>query len=411
MPIAMPPMNVLDRQNAKRAASAGAADLIAVVSDAGSEDVIRRVAQDLSITRAHVQPGNCDDAIRLLQHHERSPRQLIVDVSDSVLPVSDLMRLADVCDPSVRVVAIGTHNDVGLFRNLLGIGVQDYIVKPLTVELMRRALTATESVVQVRTGKIVSFVGARGGVGTTTVAVSLARCLTGEKRRRVAYVDLNLHGGGANSRLGLSSNNGLIELLSMEQRPDDALFDRMFVTKGDRLHVLSAELAYGEDAPLRDDAIAMLVDMLKDRFHYVLFDVGNRAGKLFGDALAVSDLVYIVADRSVHAAYEAARLARFVRELPGERLLSMMLNNALEPVKGRVAQTDFEDAFGGVRLRELPHEPQTLAVAENLGEPIDGAKRRGFLDEIRLLANGITGESMAVAEPWYARFVKWRKGS
>lgn len=404
-------MNVLDRQNAKHAATAGAADLVAVVSDAGSEDVIRRVAQDLSITRAHVQPGRCDDAIRLLQQHERSPRQLIVDVSDSVLPVSDLMRLAEVCDPSVRVIAIGTQNDVGLFRNLLGIGVQDYIVKPLTVELIRRALTATESVVQGRTGKVVSFVGARGGVGTTTIAVSLARCLAGEKRRRVAYIDLNLHGGGANSMFGLSSNNGLIELLNMEQRPDDALFERMFVTKGDRLHVLSAELAYGEDVPLRDDAIALLVDMLKDRFHYVLFDVGHRAGKLFEDALAASDLVYVVADRSVHAAYEAARLARFVRELPGERLLSMMLNNPLEPVKGRVAQTDFEDAFGGVRLRELPHEPQTLAVAENLGEPIEGTKRRGFLDEIRLLANGITGESMAVAEPWYARFVKWRKGS
>jgi pilus assembly protein CpaE len=404
-------MNVLDRRNAQHAATAGAADLVAVVSDAGSEDVIRRVAQDLSITRTHVQPGRCDDAIRLLQQHERSPRQLIVDVSDSVLPVSDLMRLAEVCDPSVRVIAIGTQNDVGLFRNLLGIGVQDYIVKPLTVELIRRALTATESVVQVRTGKIVSFVGARGGVGTTTIAVSLARCLAGEKRRRVAYIDLNLHGGGANSMFGLSSNNGLIELLNMEQRPDDALFERMFVTKGDRLHVLSAELAYGEDAPLRDDAVALLVDMLKDRFHYVLFDVGNRAGQLFEDALAASDLVYVVADRSVHAAYEAARLARFVRELPGERLLSMMLNNPLEPVKGRVAQTDFEDAFGGVRLRELPHEPQTLAVAENLGEPIEGTKRHGFLDEIRLLANGITGESMAVAEPWYARFVKWRKGS
>ena len=404
-------MNVFDRSHAKRAASAGAADLIAVVSDAGSEDVIRRVAHDLSIPRAHVQPGNCEDAIRLLQQHERSPRQLIVDVSDSVLPVSDLMRLADVCDPSVRVVAIGMQNDVGLFRNLLGIGVQDYIVKPLTVELMRRALTATESVVQARTGKIVSFVGARGGVGTTTIAVSLARCLAGEKRRRVAYVDLNLHGGGANSMLGLSSNNGLIELLNMEQRPDDTLFDRMFVTKGDRLHVLSAELAYGENAPLRDDAVALLVDMLKDRFHYVLFDVGNRAGRLFENALDVSDLVYIVADRSVHAAYETARLARFVKELPGERLLSMVLNNPLEAVKGRVAQVDFEDAFGGVRLRELPHEPQSLAVAENLGEPIEDAKRHGFLDEIRRLANGITGESMAVAEPWYARFVKWRKGS
>ena len=274
----MPPMNLLDRQHTRRAASAGTADLVAVVADSGSEDVIRRVTQELAITRTQLQLGTCDDAIRLLQQYERSPRQLVIDVSDSVLPVSDLMRLADVCDPSVRVIAIGTQNDVGLFRNLLGIGVQDYIVKPLTVELMRRALTATESVVQARTGKVVSFVGARGGVGATTITVSLARFLASEKRRRVAYVDLNLHGGGANSMFGLSSNNGLIELLNMGQRPDDALFERMFVTKGDRLHVLSAELAYGADVPLGDQAVARLVDMLKDRFHYVLFDVGSGAG-------------------------------------------------------------------------------------------------------------------------------------
>ena len=151
--------------------------------------------------------------------------------------------------------------------------------------------------------------------------------------------------------------------------------------------------------------------MLKDRFHYVLFDVGSGAGKLLEDALVASDLVHVVVDRSVHAAYEAARLVRFVRELPGERLLSMVLNNPLAPVAGRVEPVDFEAAFGGATLHELPHEPQTLAVAENLGEPIEGAKRNGFLDQIRQLANGITGEPMAVAEPWYARLVKWRKGT
>ncbi|RQS74429.1 fimbrial protein [Burkholderia sp. Bp8963] len=408
----MPPMNVLDRQNAKRAAAAaGWAELVAVVSDPGSKDVIERAAQELSVARAHLQIGTCDDAIRLLRQNERSPRQLVVDVTDSMLPVSDLMRLAEVCDPSVRVVAIGTQNDVGLFRNLLGIGVQDYIVKPLTVELMRRALTATESVAQVRTGKTVSFVGARGGVGATTIAVNLARCLAGEKRRRVAYVDLNLHGGGANSMLGVGSNNGLIELLNMDQRPDDVLFERMFVTRGDRLHVLSAELAFGTDVYLRDASIAHLVDMLKDRFHYLLFDISCRSGPLFEGALEASDLVYVVADRSVHAAYESARLARYTRELPGDRILSLVLNNPCAPVAGRVEPADFAEAFGHERLRELPHEPQALAVAENLGEPIADAKRYGFLHEIRQLASGITGDAAAVAEPWYARLARWRRGS
>ncbi|KVD79247.1 fimbrial protein [Burkholderia sp. ABCPW 14] len=404
-------MKVLERHPIKRAAAARAADFVAVVSDPGSEDVVRRFAQDLAIARMHLQIGTFDDAIRLLQQSERSPRQLVVDISDSAMPVSDLMRLAEMCDPSVRVVAIGARNDVGLFRNLLGIGVHDYLVKPITVELLRRALTADEAVAHVRTGKTVSFVGARGGVGATTIAVCLARCLTGEKLRRVAYVDLNLHGGAANSLFGLSSNNGLTELLQMEQRPDEAFVDRMFVALGDRLNILSAELPYGAAPSLRAGAIADLVDTLKGKFHYVLLDVPNQAGELVEDALQASDLVYIVADRSVYAAYECARLARFAQQLPGERILSVILNNPLEPVAGRVQAAEFAKAFDRMDVRELPHEPRTLAVAENLAEPVDDSKRTGFQREIRRLADGITGEPMSIAEPWYARLMKLRRRS
>ncbi|AOJ70200.1 MULTISPECIES: AAA family ATPase [Burkholderia] len=404
-------MKVLERRPFKRTAAARTVDFVAVVSDPGSEDVIRRFAQDLAITRMHLQIGQFDDAIRLLQQSERSPRQLVVDISDCAMPVSDLMRLAKMCDPSVRVVAIGTRNDVGLFRNLLGIGVHDYLVKPITVELLRRALTTDEAIAQVRTGKTVSFVGARGGVGTTTIAVCLARCLSDEKLRRVAYVDLNLHGGAANSLLGLSSNNGLTELLQMEQRPDEAFIERMSVAKGDRLSILSAELPYAAAAPVRAGAIADLVDTLKGKYHYVLLDVPVQASELIEDALLASDLVYIVADRSVHAAYECARLVRFAQQLPGERSVSVLLNNPLEPVAGRVQPAEFAQAFERINVRELPHEPQTLAVAENLAEPVGDAKRVGFLHEIRRLADGITGEPMSVAEAWYARFVKWRRGT
>ena len=75
---------------------------------------------------------------RYLSKIERSPLFLLVDLHDSVMPLSDLGRLAEVCEPSVQVVALGERNDVGLFRSLLKIGVRDYLVKPLTVELLKR---------------------------------------------------------------------------------------------------------------------------------------------------------------------------------------------------------------------------------------------------------------------------------
>src|ERR1700693_3569319 len=150
-------------------------DLLAVVSDRDSEAAVKRLIVDQSIANSHVHRGTIVDAIELLQKLDRSPRQLIVDVSGSTMPLSDLARLSDVCEPSVAVVVVGDRNDVDLYRSLLGAGVQDYLFKPLSVGLLQRALAARDPGAAVRAGRAVSFVGARGGVGTTTIALSLAR--------------------------------------------------------------------------------------------------------------------------------------------------------------------------------------------------------------------------------------------
>jgi pilus assembly protein CpaE len=378
------------------------AAFVAVVSDAGTRDVVTKLISDQAISHAHVATGTIEEAIQLVRQIESSPRLLIVDISASAMPLSDLTRLAQVCDPSVRVVAIGTQNDVGLFRNLLRLGVQDYFVKPVTVELLRRSLVSDEPVVQGRAGKVVSFIGTRGGVGVTTVAVCLARYLSSEARRRVAYVDLNLHGGAANSLLGLVTNNGLAELLQMAQRPDAAFVERMLVAKTDRLFVLSSEIPLGEDAALRTGALADLIDTLKRNFHYMLLDVSGCVGHLLEDALLLSNLSFIVADRSVHAARECARLIRFSEELGGERALSVVLNNPLEPVPGRVDMAEFEAAFGRLVTHELPYDPKALALAENLAEPLDDRKHQGFGQSIKRFAQGITNDEAEQVSPRHA---------
>lgn len=382
------------------------ATFVAIVADRDSRDIIGNLITDQGISNAHLQIGTFEDTIHLLQQAGRSPRQLIVDVSNLTTPLSDLNRLAQVCEPSIKVIAIGDKNDVGLFRNLLRIGVQDYLVKPLTLELLRRSLSANEPVLQVRTGKVLGLIGARGGVGATTIAVSLARHLTSQTRRRIVYVDLNLNGGAANAHLGLSSNNGLTELLQLPQRPDGAFIDRALVTKTDRLFVLSAELPYGTDSSMRANAVGELVDSLKRDFHYVLLDVPRAAGHIVEEALDASNFVYVVSDRSVHAARECARLLRLTQGLAGERVTSILLNTPLEPVSGRVDDADFEQIFGRAIAHELPYSPKALALAENLGEGVDAARDGGFLSHIAEVARDITGESAPAAAPWYGWFKK-----
>ncbi|VBS38374.1 CpaF [Burkholderia pseudomallei] len=358
--------------------AAGGARLVAIVADAASDEVIRNLIADQAMTGAQVARGGIDDAIALMRDLSHGPQHLLVDVSGAAMPLSDLARLADVCDPSVNVIVIGERNDVGLFRSMLRIGVRDYLVKPLTVELVHRALSAADPNAAARAGKAIGFVGARGGVGVTSIAVALARHLADRTRRRVAYVDFDCHGGAACSMLGVVSNQGLVELLQNPQRLDAQLIHQAMVAQSDRLFVLSAELPYDSEAPWRAGAVAGLVGALRHQFHYVLLDLPERAGRLVDEALAACASVYVVADRSVHAAREAARLLHHAQARDGDAHVSLILNNAQQPVRGRVEPADFARAVGRASMLELPYEPQTLAVAENLGAALDAPRGDGF---------------------------------
>ncbi|MGG1944793.1 AAA family ATPase [Trinickia sp. NRRL B-1857] len=399
------------RSDTRRAQPLATDRIIAVLADASSEEVAKNLMLDQGIAHAYVTRGTIGDAIELMRGLPHAPRHLLVDVSGSAMPVSDLMRLAEVVDPSVSVVVVGDRNDVGLFRSLLRMGVQDYLVKPLTVELVQRALSAADPSTSVRAGKAIGFIGARGGVGVTTIASALARHLADKTRRRIAYVDFDLHGGAAASLFGIAMNNGLAELLQNTQRLDQQLIHQTVVAQSDRLFVLGAELPYDQPLVLRPGTVSELVAALKRHFHYVVLDLPQRAGAWVEEALDACETIHVVSDRSVHAARETARLCRFAEGRPANAAVSVLLNNAQQPVRGRVAQADFVHALGRASVHEFPYEPQTLALAENLGEAIAEGKHSGFARAVVALADAITGSdapAVAARSPWYVRLLSKR---
>lgn len=389
--------------------AAQAADFVAFLGDAQTESSVRRFVHERMIAHAFVATGTIDDAIERLNSMERSPARLLVDVSGSDMPLSDLERLAQVCEPSVSVVAIGERNDVGLFRNLLKIGVQDYLVKPLTPELLQRTFdsaASTEPLQHRRTGKVLALAGTRGGVGTTTVGVALARHLADVTMRRVAYVDLDLHGGAACTLLGLTSNNRLTDVLENVHRLDVQYMERTFLTQGSRLFVLSSELDFGSPFELRQGALGELVSMLKHHFHYVLLDVPTAAGNVAGEAFEAAKNIYLVADRSVHSARQVTRLIRHAQTSGNEPAIFVLLNNPGQPAAGRVMHGDFAQAIGFPVTQEIPFDGKAVPVAENLGEPVKPDTEFGAA--IRQLADDLTGTQTTVAAPWYTRLLPQR---
>src|SRR5436309_15377398 len=130
-----------------------------------------------SITCPTIIHASRTGAIRYLGG-ERSPEIIIVDISGAEMPASQIHEHADLCEPGVTVIAIGDRNDVGLYRDLVQAGVSDYIVKPVTDQLLAKALIGTPvsgegSTISRKLGKGVAGMGSRRGGDATTQVIKL----------------------------------------------------------------------------------------------------------------------------------------------------------------------------------------------------------------------------------------------
>ena len=208
-------------------------------------EVAREAFKSINLKNVEIIQGGIKEAIALFSKRT-SPRYLIVDVSKSDLPVSDLSRLSEVCEPGVIVLAVGERNDVGLYRDLMRLGIFEYVVSPLFPEILTRSI---KSMVfgeekgksgQSKTGKIISFVGSRGGVGTTFLATNFSAILSKEKARRSVVLDLDLQFGTVPLYFDLKPSYGLRDVLENPDRIDNVFIERLLTPVSDRLFIIGS---------------------------------------------------------------------------------------------------------------------------------------------------------------------------
>src|SRR6516225_10280897 len=294
----------------KLLAPAGRLPMMAFV-DAETERALQESSGLLG--RNEIIRGGIAQAIKYL-NEQRSPHLLIVDISGVDLPLSQIHILADVCEPGTNVIALGDRNDVGLYRDLQEAGVSNYIVKPVTRELLTKALSPKTNGsgemgrASVKLGKMVSFIGARGGVGTTTLAANLAWYLANRQSRRVALVDLDLQHGDCNLLFNVTTTPGLRHALANPLRLDPLLLERIMTKHGERLFVLGGEEPIQDHVQFTPDAIDMLFSVLRSQFHYVIADVPRIPIPAYRRAFEIAARRVIVVDQTMRSMRDAVRL-------------------------------------------------------------------------------------------------------
>jgi len=366
--------------------AAGRLPLMAFV-DGESERVLQEASMLLG--RCVIMRGGIRKAIEYLTE-QRSPHLLIVDISGVDMPLSKIHELADVCEPGTDVVALGDHNDVALYRDLVDSGVSDYIVKPLTRELLQRVLTPKSNDVTrgtLKLGKVISFVGARGGVGTTTLAANMAWHLASKLGRRTALVDLDLHRGDCRMLFNAENATGFRDALHNPLRLDAILLDRIMTRVGERLFLLGSEEPLDDNLQFTASAVDALFSVLRSQFHYIVVDVPQVSGAAFRRALEMADRRVIIVDATMRSMRDGVRLGRlfesdernvFVVNRVGEG------NQHALPLKDitRVLQTQPASLIPFLPKQVMPAAHHALVAASKGGK---------YADSVAKLATEISG--------------------
>jgi pilus assembly protein CpaE len=367
-----------------------------------------RLLQDSSLLfgRNQIIRGGIAKAIEYLSE-QRSPHLLLVDLSGVDLPLSQIQILADVCEPGTTVIAIGDRDEVALYRDLQDAGVSNYIVKPLTRELLTKALAAKtnsgdmgRAATALKLGKMVSFIGARGGVGTTTMAANLAWHLANRQSRRVALVDLDLQQGDCPLLFNADATPGLRDALANPLRLDPLLLDRIMTKHGERLFILGGEEPIQDHVQFTPAAVETLFSVLRSQFHYVIVDVPRIPLPAYRRALEIADRRVIVVDQTMRSMRDAVRLKKAFGDTSGTEQAIFVLNRGGEAGSHGLSQKEIVSVLQAKPTSTIPFLPKLVTPAAH--HATVAARQRKFGNAVGALALEISGRTRR------RRWFSWR---
>ena len=351
----------------------------AFICDEMSSQILLPVIMDRDWDPDLIFSGGIASAVRALGGMP-CPEFLIVDLSESDDPRADMQALADVCEEGTVVLAIGTINDVRLYRDLLHAGVHDYLVKPLTAEMLQMAVQTAEEALYAeepvttevapstsQTRQLVC-IGVRGGLGTSTVVANMAWLLanTGHK---TALLDLDLYFGTSAMQFDLEPGRGLSDALDNPKRVDGLFLERAVVKPHENLSILGCEAPVGGLSEPAEGALEQLVEALGKNFETVVVDVPRQLLGDHSDVLKSATDILLITDYSLTAARDCIRLLAHIKQVvPAADVYIAAGKTGLVP--NEVNEKDFENSIERPIDGTIPFDPKAMLAATQKGTVI-----------------------------------------
>src|SRR5579883_276335 len=346
-----------------------------------------RISGDLfgvTLGKANVREGSIDTALGVSEW-PRDLDLLIVDLAASHDPVADAAALKTGLPGSCMVIGVGRINDVALYRDLMAVGFNDYLSLPLAEGAMGRAVdralelrergagpmaNAAKSVAKPRT---LCVVGARGGVGATTLAVSLASLLGTRLQEEVLLIDFDLHYGSMMLALDLEAIDALREALDQPDRIDALFIQQVAQKKSDFLYAIGAEEPPGGGFQARPHAASDFLRSVHRRFRWIVADVPRGDPVIQRQVMEASTDILLITDLSLPGVRDAMRLQQLAHDVAPQAKLYLATGGALDPRRSAVKVADLERTMKRKVDCQLPADVPSALAAVNFGKPLPDA--------------------------------------
>jgi len=356
--------------------SAGLRDpFSAFVCDDDTLELIRAAANDMGWPIEKCNKGGLRNAVQSLSV-SASPNILFVDMSESGDPINDINALAEVCEPGTVVIAAGQVNDVRLYRDLLSSGIQDYLLKPLSLDQVRESLTMAQAMLTApkhadmqddKPHHMMAVVGVRGGVGASLVSTSLAWAMSEQASRQTALLDLDVHFGTGALTLDLEPGRGLIDAIDNPSRIDGLFIERAMVRASDKLSLLSAEAPIHQPVMTDGSAFFQLEEELRGAFEMTIVDIPRQVLIPFPHLVAEAGTILLVTDVTLAAARDTIRLLSwFKQNVPGARVV--LVANKFQSAVGELSRKEFESSIERQIDVVIPFDPKLVCQSAKLGK-------------------------------------------
>jgi pilus assembly protein CpaE len=334
--------------------------------------LLEHAAKDRRMARATtvVRMGGLAAAVDGYQNQPTPSLVLVETLDDAQRLLHGLDALAQVCDAGTKVVVIGQANDIALYRELMRRGVSEYLTQPLSPLQVIRAIAdlyADPSAPFV--GRQVAFVGAKGGVGASTLAHNFAWTMSERLQTATVLADLDLAFGTAGLDFNQDPVQGVFDALSQPDRLDPVLMDRMMVRCGDRLSLFAAPATLDDDYEIEADAFDEVTHRIRAAAPYVVLDLPHVWSAWTRRVLLGSDELVVVATPDLASLRNAKNMIDLVRAArPNDAPPRLVLNQVGVPGRPEIPVKDFGEALGLEPSLVLPFDPKPYGLAANNGQ-------------------------------------------